>query len=96
MKIDKNAEAKMDGNHDASKKMNNFRKFVRLCQFLHCYNRKLVGCKGVSATDEVRLDNSKILLKIKLRNVKTTLLATEETRSIYNEKDHILKALQVL
>ena len=50
----------MEGNRDASNKVNDFRKFGRLCQFLNCYNKKLVGFKDVSATDEVRLDNSKI------------------------------------
>ena len=59
----------MDGNHDASKKMNNFRKFVRLCQFLHCYNRKLVGFKGVSATDEVRLDKSKTFMAVSISKI---------------------------
>ena len=60
----------MDANRDASKKVNDFRKFVRLCQFLHCYNRKLVGFKDVSETDEVRLDNSKILQSVgKCRNM---------------------------
>ena len=56
--------------HDDSKKVIDFRKFVGLCHFLDCYNRKLVGFKDVSATDEVRLDNSKILQSVrKCRNV---------------------------
>ena len=68
----------MDGNHDASKKMNNFRKFVRLCQFLHCYNRKLVGFKDVSATYEVRLDSSKYSSETEnVRNVNTNYLDKE-------------------
>ena len=50
--------------HDDSKKVIDFRKFVGLCQFLHCYYRKLVGFKDISATDEVRLDNSKILQSV--------------------------------
>ena len=49
--------------------VNDFMEFVRLCQFLHCYNRKLVGLKDVSATDEVRLDKSKILLKMKTQGI---------------------------
>ena len=59
----------MDGNHDATKKMKDFGKFVRLCQFLHCYNRKLVGFKGVSATDEVRLDNSKTFMAMSISRI---------------------------
>ena len=56
--------------HDDSKKVIDFRKFVGLCHFFHCYNRKLVGFKDVSGTDEVRLDNSKIQQSVgKCRNV---------------------------
>ena len=36
---------------------------------MNCYNRKLVGFKGVNATDEVRLDNSKIILKMKMQGM---------------------------
>ena len=47
-----------------------FREFVMLCQFLLSYNRKLVGIKGVLATEEVRLDNSKKSIKGKQKNQK--------------------------
>ena len=45
--------------HDDSKKVIDFRKFVGLCHFLHCYNRKLVGFKDVSATDELNVSEVK-------------------------------------
>ena len=58
--------------------VNDFMEFVRLCQFLHCYNRKLVGFKDVSATDEVRLDNSKNSSETEnVRNVNTNSLDKE-------------------
>ena len=47
-----------------------FREFVMLCQFLLSYNRKLVGIKGVLATEEVRLDNSQKSIKDKRKNWK--------------------------
>ena len=36
---------------------------------LHCYNRNLVGFTDVSATEDVHLDNSKILLNMKMEGM---------------------------
>ena len=49
--------------YGASTLVDIFRQFVMLCQFLHCYKRKLVGFKDIRATDEVRLDDCKNQLK---------------------------------
>ena len=54
-KYSSNSEAKTNGDYDASTEVNNFSKFVGFCEFQHCYNRKLVDFKDVSATEEVHL-----------------------------------------